>query len=115
MTKRKLESLGAMVKARRGGETLRVAAMEIDIGPATLMRIESGHMPDIHTFSKVCKWLEVDPGEFLGYKPGHAESPPPERLALSVHLKAEKMPKAETVSALAKMIMLAAEMQSKGS
>src|SRR5579871_434773 len=66
MSKRKLESLGVMIKARRGEKSLRVAAKEIGVGPATLMRIESGHMPDIHTFSKVCQWLEVDPGEFLG-------------------------------------------------
>lgn len=114
MSKRKLESLGALIKTRRNEKTLRVAAKEIGIGPATLMRIESGHMPDIHTFSKVSKWLEIDPGEFLGYKPTSSEAPAQERLVLSAHLKADHTPKAETVSALAKMIMLAAEMQSKG-
>lgn len=114
MSTRKLESLGAMIKSRRGESTLRVVAKEIGIGPATLMRIESGHMPDIHTFSKVCKWLEVDPGEFLGYKPASSEAPAQERLVLSAHLKADHTPKKETVAALAKMIMLAAEMQGKG-
>lgn len=114
MSKRKLESLGVMIKARRGEKSLRVAAKEIGVGPATLMRIESGHMPDIHTFSKVCQWLEIDPGEFLGYKPTSTAEPAPERLVLSAHLRADRTPKAETVAALAKMIMLAAEMQSKG-
>lgn len=114
MSKRKLESLGTMIKARRGEKSLRNAAKEIGVGAATLMRIESGHMPDIHTFSKVCKWLEVDPGEFLGYKPTTAEAPQPDRLVLSAHFRADRTPKAETVAALAKMIMLAAEMQSKG-
>ena len=114
MSKRKLESLGVLIKARRGDKSLRVAAKEVGIGPATLMRIESGHMPDIHNFSKVCQWLEVDPGDFLGYKPANAGTPAADRLVLTAHLRADKTPKAETVAALAKMIMLAAEMQSKG-
>lgn len=114
MPKRTLESLGVMIKTRRGEKTLRVTAEEIGIGPATLMRIETGHMPDLHTFSKVCKWLEIDPGEFLGHKQTPTETTTPERLVLTAHLKADRTPKAETVSALAKMIILAAEMQKKG-
>jgi len=45
---------------------LAAAVKEIGIGPATLMRVESGRIPDVETFGKICKWLKKDPAEFLG-------------------------------------------------
>lgn len=56
-----LATLGVRVKEKRGTRKLRGVAKDIDISPATLMRIENGRVPDIGTFGKVCKWLDIDP------------------------------------------------------
>ena len=108
MPKRTLESLGAMIKTRRGEKSLKKAADEIGVSSATLLRVENGHTPDIHTFAKLCKWIDVDPGEFLGFKPSTVDS---KRLVLSAHLRADRTPQQATVQALAQMIKLAAEME----
>ena len=116
MPRRTLANLGAMVKEKRGARRLREVAKEIGIGPATLMRVENGRVPDISTFAKICRWLNVDPGSFLGFEP--KESPQertvaelPQTLLVSAHLRADPTPKPETVQALAKMILFAAKRQ----
>lgn len=109
MPKRTLESLGALIKAKRGDVPLREAAKEIGIGSATLMRIQNGHMPDIHTFGKICKWLEVDPGEFLGFKQPAVAEP----TTLYAHFRADRELKPETAMALAEMIRYVAGEQPK--
>ena len=64
MPRRTLESLGALVKTKRGGKKLREVAKEIGIGAATLMRIENGRTPDIGTFGKIyangLKWIRMN-------------------------------------------------------
>src|SRR6266581_3880065 len=67
MSRQPLESLGVMVREKRGKKKLRETAREIGIGPATLMRVENGRIPDIETFGKLCHWLRLDPGSFLGF------------------------------------------------
>ena len=116
MLRKTLASLGALVRAKRGTRKLREVAQEIGIGPATLMRLENGRIPDVTTFAKICRWLEVDPGTFLGFnrkgaapKLSEAESSP--TLVVSAHLRAERAPKLDTVQALAKMILFAARKQ----
>lgn len=115
MQTRKLSSLGALVRKKRGERKLRETAQEIGIGPATLMRVENGRIPDIETFGKLCKWLDIDPGSFLGF---HRESPvrgadalshPP--ISLSAHFRADRTPEPATVNALAKMILMAVHSQ----
>ena len=116
MPTRTLGSLGAMVRKKRGDAKLRDVAKTIGIGPATLLRVESGRIPDITTFGKICNWLKVDPGSFLGYE-SHEASQPTQNVAsapitlVSAHLKADQTPKPETVNALAKMILFAARRQ----
>lgn len=44
---------------------LREAAAEIGISFATLSRIENSKIPDLLTYAKVCKWLNVDMNLFL--------------------------------------------------
>ena len=66
MRRKPLSALGLMVRERRGDRTLRQAAVDVGIGPATLLRVESGRVPDVDTFGKLCRWLKVDPGVFLG-------------------------------------------------
>ncbi len=115
MATRKLSTLGALVRKKRGERKLRETAREIGIGPATLMRVESGRIPDIETFGRICKWLQIDPGSFLGFPQQSVEEvaqaavvPP---VFVSAHLKADKTPELATVNALAKMILLAVKSQ----
>lgn len=119
MPKRLLSSLGAIVRARRGRKTLREAAKDIGIGPATLMRVENGRIPDVTTFGKICKWLEVDPGSFLDFSrpdstPGDvAGDNVVQPIQISAHLRADQTPKPETIEALSKMILIAHKRQEK--
>ena len=58
--------LGQRVARKRGSMGIRAAAHEIGTSPATLSRIEHGHLPDSRTLGKVCLWLGVDPGLVIG-------------------------------------------------
>lgn len=116
MASRKLSSLGALVRKKRGERKLRETAHDVGIGPATLMRVENGRIPDIETFGKLCKWLGVDPGTFLGFERNQSsrssqvvslDTP----ISLSAHFRADQTPEPATVDALAKMILLAVRSQ----
>lgn len=61
-----LENLGLVLKEKRGSRGIREVAKEILISPATLSRIELGKQPDLDTFSKICIWLKINPGDILG-------------------------------------------------
>ena len=113
MTKRPLESLGVIVREKRAHRKLRETAKEIGIGPATLMRVESGRIPDVETFGKICMWLKKDPAEFLGFDVGlrkvaSAEQPVS---TIAAHFKADQTPKPETVKALVQMVLMAMSTQ----
>jgi transcriptional regulator with XRE-family HTH domain len=110
MTAKKLSSLGAMVRQKRGDAKLRVTAKEIGIGTATLMRVENGHTPDLTTFGKICQWLQVDPGSFLGFK-RDTEISDVTPVQVSAHLKAPQTMEPKTVGAMARMILLAVKSQ----
>lgn len=110
MAKRTLASLGVLVRSKRGDRKLRETAAEMKISPATLLRIENGHAPDVDTFGKVCRWLGVDPGEFLGFKQSCGVEESSGLLAISAHLKAKQTLQPETANALAQMILLASQM-----
>jgi transcriptional regulator with XRE-family HTH domain len=116
MQTRKLSSLGVLVRKKRGDRKLRETANVISIGPATLMRVENGRIPDLETFGKLCNWLGIDPGSFLGFQhdapspsAGRTSADPP--VSLSAHFRADRTPEAATVTALAKMILLAVHSQ----
>ena len=114
MPKATLATFGSEVNKFRGNsKTLRQAAKEVGISAATLMRVESGRIPDVETFGKLCKWMGVDPGKYLGFAAAdESESPPePSLLVVSAHLRMDKQPKPETAHALARMIMHAASRQ----
>lgn len=116
MPKRLLSSLGAMVRDKRGSRTLRDVAEEIRIGPATLMRVENGRLPDLTTFGKICNWLDVEPGNFLGFERKESSAAPPQTdqptpVLVAAHLRADQTPQPETVRALAQMILLAIKKQ----
>ena len=104
-----LATLGVRVKEKRGARKLREVAKEIGISPATLMRIENGRVPDLGTFGKVCKWLDIDPRPLLGLGL-QSKLEVNEEQIVSAHLKLDQNPKPQTVNALAKMILHAAKL-----
>lgn len=112
MPKLALTALGVLVRKKRGPRKLREVAKEIRITAPTLMRIEAGRVPDVATFGKVCLWLGVDPGDFLGHparSSGSADAQP--AIRVSAHFKADQLPQPETASALARMLLFVAQKQ----
>ena len=109
MTKITLETIGVGLKERRGERGLREVATEIGISAATLSRIEAGKQPDLETFSKLCKWLELDAGEVLGCGTGanltEAELLDKAPKKAMVHFRAKKEMTPETVNHLSKLIL----------
>lgn len=63
----KIIRLSSRLAAKRDLRGVREVAAEIGISPATVSRVERGHSPDLETFAKICRWLDVDPGEVLGF------------------------------------------------
>jgi transcriptional regulator with XRE-family HTH domain len=96
-----LETLGPVLKEARGGRGLRETANEIGTSAATLSRIESGKQPDLETFAKICKWLEVDAGEILGC----SEKSNSEPQTRSAHFRADKTLKPDTARHLGELIL----------
>jgi transcriptional regulator with XRE-family HTH domain len=60
-----LAQLGALLRDRRGKLSLRQAAAEAGVSFSTLSRIESGAQPDLTSFTLLCAWLGVSPGQFF--------------------------------------------------
>ena len=108
MAKTTLQNLGTIVRRRRGELGLRAAAAEIGTSAPTLSRIESGKMPDLQTFGKLCRWLEVDPGTLFGMGVRPAEEPEPHTAV--AHLKAKREIEPSTARALANAIVRAQQM-----
>ena len=115
MSRRALSSLGKMVEEKRGDSKLRETAKEIGISAATLLRIESGRIPDVATFGKVCHWLEIAPGDFLGFEgkgSRHGEQKGTNQpVSISAHFKVDSTPNPETAQALARMLLFAMTIQ----
>ena len=105
MAKVTLQNLGVAVRERRGNQGLRSAAAEIGTSAPTLSRIESGKMPDLQTFAKLCRWLELDPASILGVSP-KSEKSSQSGVAVA-HLRANREIAPETARALANAIMQA--------
>ncbi len=100
-----LRNLGTIVREKRGGHGLRATASKIGVSAPTLSRIESGKMPDLHTFGKLCRWLKIDPSSVLEVPPK-----PPSEIQLTTaaaHLKAEREIDPDTAKALANAIVRA--------
>jgi transcriptional regulator with XRE-family HTH domain len=60
-----LAQLGAMLRERRGHLSLRQAASEAGVSFSTFTRIEGGAQPDLTSFTLLCSWLGVSPGQFF--------------------------------------------------
>ena len=119
MPKVTLASLGPLAREKRGKHHLRETAMQIGISAPTLMRIESGRVPDVETFGKVCKWLGIDPGNFLGFSPRQGQAVEPGSasdpvLQVSAHFRIDRLPLPETANALANMLLFVAKREATG-
>lgn len=80
---------------------IRETARLVGISPATLSRVENQKIPDLETFSKICKWLGKDPALFLGL-PTTPISTAPTAL---VHFKKGAAIKKDSAKALGEMIL----------
>lgn len=106
--------LAAMVRAKREEEKkgLRKVSEETDVSASTLSRVESGHLPDLDTYVKLCRWLGVSAEEFTADRAGQQEAlKKPVEVStadfLTAHLRADKNLPPETAEALSKMIQIA--------
>ena len=102
MPKPSLESLGTLVLAKRGKIGIRATAANVGVSPATLSRVENGHLPDLENFQKICRWLKVDPSILLGFDAEASDRP-----VAVVHFRKKQTMALETASALADMILAA--------
>ena len=100
-----LQNLGTIVREKRGARGLRTVADEIGTSAPTLSRIESGKMPDLQTFGKLCRWLELDPATLLEVAVQPAENT--SSYVAAAHLKAQREIDPNTAKALANAILKA--------
>jgi transcriptional regulator with XRE-family HTH domain len=99
-----ISDLARLLVAKRGSRGVRAAALEAEVSPSTFSRVENGHMPDLETFAKLCRWLDRDPREFLGLDSEHGEA---DRPSAVVHFKKKKTVSMETAKALGELILAA--------
>ena len=114
MAKLSLTSIGPLVRERRGVKGIREVATEIGISYATLSRVENGKLPDLQTFSKICTWLELDPGEILGCGNKTKPSQSKEGATALAHFRADKDLTPNTLQALTEIVLRAREMIEAG-
>lgn len=100
------EKLGQLILRKRGSMGVRAAAQEIGISPATLSRIERGHIADIQTMNKIFGWLGMDPRDYFGFK-GADDKPQESTGGVQIVFKKKKTLKPQTAQALAELIMAA--------
>jgi transcriptional regulator with XRE-family HTH domain len=99
-----IQTLGRKLLEARGERGIRLVAKEIGVSPATLSRVERGYMPDLDTFAKICRWLQVDPGDVLGIRGANRQQSSPEA---TVHFRKDQAIKPEAAAALAQLILAA--------
>ena len=99
-----IAGFGRLLAAKRGKRGVREVAAEVGVSSATYSRVENGHMPDLETFAKLCRWLGRDPSEFLGLEAHKSDQAPTKAV---VHFKKKKTVKPETAKALGELILAA--------
>lgn len=106
-------ALGEAIQRQREAQklTVRAAAEKMEgVSPSTLSRIERGNLPDLDTYMRICRWLDVDPAHFAVQPVGKSE---PERVSalnkedIIVHLRADRLLNQQTRDALITMIEVA--------
>lgn len=114
MAKLNLTSISPLVREKRGVRGIREVAAEIGISYATLSRVENGKVPDLETFSKICKWLELDPSEILGCSSKTKPAQSKEGATVLAHFRADKDLNPDTLQALTEIVVRAREMIEAG-
>ena len=104
--------LAAAVRDKRGKTGVRKTADEIgDVSSSTLSRIEQGRLPDIDTYMRLCRWMDVTPTYFaLDSVAGVEDKPgPPVPLPQQFlhHLKADRTLPDDTRRAIVTLIEMA--------
>lgn len=107
MAKVRLGQIGTLIRERRGARGVRQVAYEIGVSPATLSRIENGKQPDLGTFEKLCRWLDISPSEFLDAGNAAPATEPAARITATAHLRAKRQITPELAQALGEMIVRA--------
>jgi len=100
------ELLAGMLKNKRASKGLRTVAKEIGgVSAATLSRIEQGKIPDVDTFIRICKWIDVPADTFIiGDSKKKIVSTKDQVVA---HLRADRELGKDTINMLIKMIDMA--------
>jgi len=100
------ELLSGMLKDKRGSKGLRAVSEEIgEVSASTLSRIEQGKIPDVDTFVKICKWLNVPTDTFILGSEDTTEMSNQEQVI--AHLRADRELSTDTADMLVKMINMA--------
>lgn len=99
-----IDELGKLVVRKRGNRGIRATAADIEVSPATLSRVENGHLPDLATFAKICRWLDVDPARFLGVDASGADASQNRAVA---HFRKKSTVSPETAMSLGALILAA--------
>ena len=63
-----VKSFSRLIKTKRTIESnlrMKDVSKAIDVSVPTISRLERGKTPDVLTFYKVCKWLEVPMHKFI--------------------------------------------------
>lgn len=114
-----IQKLAALVRTKRGKRGLRETAQEIgDVSISTLSRVESGKIPDIGTFLRLCRWLSVSPELFVS-EVAHIDPQAPAPTVSTpeivvAHLRADRTLDPHTAEALSTMIRLAYKAAEQG-
>lgn len=99
-----IDALSAMIKSKRANRGLREVSKEIGgVSVSTLSRVENGNLPDIDTYLKICKWLEVS----IDFFAKQSKEKTSNKKLVVANLRADKILPADIAEALIKMINLA--------
>ena len=79
------------------------AAKEIGISSSTLSRVENGFLPDLSNFKLICRWLDIDPNQLLGFE--STKETGDQTTVASVHFKKKDTISPDTAKSLSEMIM----------
>ena len=104
-----IQELARMIRTKRGKRGLRAVAQAItqevgEVSASTLSRVEQGKIPDLDTFIKLCKWLDVSADHFTIEDKNSEESTPQ---IITAHLRADRTLDPQTAEALVTMIEMA--------
>lgn len=108
-----VKAFGEAIQRQREGRklTVRAAAEQMEnVSPSTLSRVERGNVPDLDTYMRICRWLEVEPGHFAVEPVTNEASklkPMLNTEDIIVHLRADKLLNNQTRNALITMIEVA--------